>query len=98
VKGLAQIVAPKEPLEAESGGVFPILIPRDRVGLEAGGDGGVRLEGLLIEAGRTAALPPEPVAANRGEIAALRCLRLHEPAQRRKADLEHLGLPRPMAA
>ena len=61
---------------------------------EAGGDHGVRLERLLIEARPLAASRPEAVAADRREVPALRGLRLEQPAQRGKPDLEHLAVAR----
>jgi hypothetical protein len=69
IKGEAEIVAAKEPLEGEAGFFVPGGVVGGAIGLEAGGDSGVRLDGLLVEFGGLAALVIKSFRSDGAEMA-----------------------------
>ena len=88
IKREAEIVAAKEPLEGEARFLVPCGVVGGAVGFQAGGDGAVGLDRLLVKLGRLAAPMIEAVGADGPKISVRRFLHRDEPAQRLKPDFK----------
>src|SRR6266513_1159057 len=96
VERFSEVVSTKEPLETASRRTLPVFVMRESKSLEAGRDGSIGLQRLLIETRAFAAAFPKTVAANRREMSRLRSLRFHQPAERLQTCLEYLATRSPM--
>ena len=72
VERKAQIVATEEPLEREPGLLVPFGVVGRAISFEAGGNGGVGLNRLLVELGRLPATGKKSIGADRAKMAVRR--------------------------
>src|SRR3989442_8034428 len=92
VKGLAEIVPPKKPLERLARFIEPEIVPGADERLPTGRNCGGGLDRLLIKFRPRSALSVKTAGTDGAEMAGFRRLLLREPAQTAQADVHGLRM------
>ena len=85
----AEIVPADKPVEGALGVFVPPEVGSGAIGFQAGRDGGLGLDGLLVEIGASAAAAVEAVAANGAKVTLLGHLQFGQPAEGLESPVEH---------
>ena len=97
-EGEADGVVAEEPVEGIPRLVDPLRVAGRMEGFDAGGDRGMRLDGLLVESGGGPSPAEESAAPHRSEASARRCLQRGQPAEHGEAGVESGPVAGPAAA